>query len=458
MGGMAYRALAWFLRLLARAFFRQVEVVGLENIPADGPVLFAGNHPNSLLDPVLIITTCGRRVSFAAKNTLWKSRLLRFVLDGLGAVPIARRDDNPGSKPLDNDAAFAAMYGVLRRSGTIGIFPEGISHDASQLATLKTGAARLALGARGHVTTPIQIVPCGLTFIHPARFRSLALVQYGTPITIDATWDARYADDPKAAARALTDAIEKGLRALTINAPDWDTVRALDAVRRLYQPLDIEIEERVELARRFNTHYGAVKDDPRVADLMDRVKHYQEDLDAFGVTDRELARGLDGPEMAKKFLRYLALFFLWMPLSLPGLPLHVPAILLARISGRYLTPRKDVVATTKVLAGALTVLFAYCVVALGFAWWGGWHWAAATLVVLPVSGYAALQVFDRLKLLRRGFGTLLRRLRFKPELALLRETRAALSNEIVEVVGAVKPKDLVLMFPRGTEGDEAAAS
>ncbi len=308
------------------------------------------------------------------------------------------------------------------------------------------------------MTTPIQIVPCGLTFIHPARFRSLALVQYGTPITIDATWDARYADDPKAAARALTDAIEKGLRALTINAPDWDTVRALDAVRRLYQPLDIEIEERVELARRFNTHYGAVKDDPRVADLMDRVKHYQEDLDAFGVTDRELARGLDGPEMAKKFLRYLALFFLWMPLSLPGLPLHVPAILLARISGRYLTPRKDVVATTKVLAGALTVLFAYCVVALGFAWWGGWHWAAATLVVLPVSGYAALQVFDRLKLLRRGFGTLLRRLRFKPELALLRETRAALSNEIVEVVGAVKPKDLVLMFPRGTEGDEAAAS
>ena len=70
---MAYRILAWFLRIVTRVFFRQVEVVGLENIPP-GPVLFAGNHPNSLIDPILIITTCGRKVHFAAKDTLFKGR------------------------------------------------------------------------------------------------------------------------------------------------------------------------------------------------------------------------------------------------------------------------------------------------------------------------------------------------------------------------------------------------
>jgi 1-acyl-sn-glycerol-3-phosphate acyltransferase len=111
---VAYRILRWFLRLIARAFFRQIEVVGLDNVP-DGAVLFAGNHPNSLLDPVLIITTCGRRVSFAAKDTLFKSRLLKLVLDGLGAVPIARRDDHGGGKGVDNDKAFEAMFTVLGR-------------------------------------------------------------------------------------------------------------------------------------------------------------------------------------------------------------------------------------------------------------------------------------------------------------------------------------------------------
>ena len=151
---MVYRILTWFLRVVTRVFFRQIEVVGLENIPATGGVLFAGNHPNSLIDPILIITSCGRKVHFAAKDVLFKGRLMRAVLGGLGAVPIQRRDDHDGSarrdptgpapaSAADNEAAFAAMFAVLESGGAIGIFPEGLSHDSSQLARLKTGAARL---------------------------------------------------------------------------------------------------------------------------------------------------------------------------------------------------------------------------------------------------------------------------------------------------------------------------
>jgi glycerol-3-phosphate O-acyltransferase / dihydroxyacetone phosphate acyltransferase len=143
---VVYRILAWFLRAVTRVFFRQIEVVGLENIPASGGVLFAGNHPNSLIDPILIITTCGRKVHFAAKDVLFKRRLMRGVLRGLGAVPIQRRHDHDGdasrsaadapaggpggsTAPVDNEGAFAAMFAVLADGGAIGIFPEGLSHD-----------------------------------------------------------------------------------------------------------------------------------------------------------------------------------------------------------------------------------------------------------------------------------------------------------------------------------------
>src|SRR5262245_44342605 len=181
---VAYRILTWFLRLVTRVFFRQVEVAGSEHVPATGPVLFAGNHPNSLIDPILIITSCGRDVHFAAKDTLFKGRLMRAVLRGLGAVPVARRADHGDG--ASNDAAFEHMFGVLEAGGAIGIFPEGLSHDESQLAKLKTGAARLALGGAAR-TSGVAIVPCGLTFIHPKRFRSRVLVQYGPAIEIAAS-------------------------------------------------------------------------------------------------------------------------------------------------------------------------------------------------------------------------------------------------------------------------------
>ena len=132
-----------------------------------------------------------------------------------------------------------------------------------------------------------------------------------------------------------------------------------DTVRRLYQPLEISIGDRVELARRFNTHHGAVAADPRVIELMRRVRAYQVQLDELGITDRELARDLSDREIAARMMRHLTLLKFWLPLMVPGAPPHVPAVAFARIAGPRLTPRKDVIATTRLLSGMLLVLASY---------------------------------------------------------------------------------------------------
>ncbi len=484
---MAYGVLSWFLRLVARVFFRQIEVAGLEHVPTAGPVLFAGNHPNSLIDPILIITTCGRKVHFAAKDTLFKGRIMRAVLRGLGAVPVARKVEQDGAsaatttpaatttaeaatttaapgggseRPSEeraaaNDAAFEHMFGVLRDGGAIGIFPEGLSHDASQLSRLKTGAARLALGGAAATGRSVTIVPCGLTFIHPKRFRSRVLVQYGPPLTIESGRPS----DP-GSVRQVTAEIDGALRRLTINAPDWETVRALDVVRRLYQPLELSIEERVELSRRFNTYYSRVAADPRVIDIMVRVRAYQQKLDELGLTDRELARDLSKLEITLRLVRHLVLVVVWLPLTVPGAPLHLPTVAFARVAGPRLTPRKDVVATTKLLIGMGLVLLSYAV-AVGVLWWkADWRWALAAAIVLPISGWATLRVLDRLRLVRRGAGVLGRRLRFRQEVRLLRAERERLAADVIAVVTAVKPAELAQLFPPGdprrADGDESA--
>ncbi|MBX3154630.1 MAG: 1-acyl-sn-glycerol-3-phosphate acyltransferase [Deltaproteobacteria bacterium] len=453
---MAYRFLTWLLRVVTRVFFRQVEVVGLENIPLDGPVLFAGNHPNSLIDPILIITTCRRKVHFAAKDSLFKGRLMRALLKGLGAVPLARKVEAdgkgagataPARDAADmarvNDAAFEAMYRVLADGGTIGIFPEGISHDESQLAKLKTGAARLALGGAAR-SGPISIVPCGLTFVHPKRFRSRVLVQYGPPIVVEPAPDAATTQE---VVKTLTANIEGALRRLTINAPDWDTVRALDTVRRLYQPHDISIEERVELARRFNTHYPAVAGDPRVIELMTRVRAYQQRLDDLGLTDRELARDLGRAEIGARMMRHIVLVAWWLPLSVPGAPLHVPPLVFARLAGSRLTPRKDVIATTKLLIGLALVVLSYAT-AIVYIWWRyGLGWGVFASILLPLSGWATLRVLDRIQLVQRAAGVLSRRMRFRREVRALRHERERLAADVVRTVGEIRPRDLELMFP-----------
>jgi glycerol-3-phosphate O-acyltransferase / dihydroxyacetone phosphate acyltransferase len=449
-----YRLLTWLLRAVTRVFFRQVEVVGLEHVPATGAVLFVGNHPNSLIDPVLIITTCGRKVHFAAKDTLFRGRMMRAVLGGLGAVPLARKVEHDG-KPADaataavrdpaemaklNDAAFDSMFAVLGGGGTIGIFPEGLSHDASQLAKLKTGAARLALGGAARIGAPLVIVPCGLTFIHPRRFRSRVLVQYGTPLPITAC------AEPDAVQR-VTGEIELALRRLTINAPDWDTVRALDTVRRLYQPHGISIEDRVELARRFNTHYPSVAGDARVVEVMARVRAYQDQLDELGLADRELARDLSRREIAARTLRHVLLVTWWLPLTVPAAPLHVPPLVFARIAGPRLTPRKDVVATTKLMVGMLLVLLSYLLAITAMFWKLGFWWGALATLLLPISGWATLRVLDRVRHVRRAFGVLARRLRFRREVVALRGERALLADDVIRIVGELMPSGLAPLFP-----------
>jgi 1-acyl-sn-glycerol-3-phosphate acyltransferase len=443
-----YRTLRGLLRLSVRAFFRRIEVVGLEHVPERGAVVFFGNHPNSLLDPVLICSHCRRVVRFVAKDVLFRSPLLRPVLRAMGAVPVQRRADH-GEGPLANELAFEQLFAALGAGEAIGIFPEGLSHDASQLARFKTGAARIALGARGrHPGLAVSLVPCGLTYITPQRFRSSVLVQFGPPLEVDGTQDAAFRADPRAAALALTERMEASLRALTVNAEDWDTLRVLDGVRRLYQPPRIRFDQRVELARRFATHYPRLRHEPEVERLYGRVASYLDRLASLGLSDRDLAREIRPGEGLVRLLRHLVLVLVWLPAALAGAPVHLPVAALLGVTGERLAPRKDVIGTTKFVAGFLLLALSYlglpALVGLRF----GARAAAVTLVVLPLSGHATLRVLERVVALRRLATTGLRLLFLRREAAALRRERDTLVDDVVATVQRFRPEGLELLFPR----------
>jgi 1-acyl-sn-glycerol-3-phosphate acyltransferase len=442
---LVYRILQWLLRVATRVFYRRLDVVGLGNVPPEGqPVLFCGNHPNSLLDPILITAHCGRVVHFAAKDTLFDSRIVGALLRKMGAVPVKRRMDHPDG-PLDNESTFAALHQVLLEGRAVGIFPEGLSHLDSQLAPLKTGAARIALAvARKAPERPVLLVPSGLVYFTRHRFRSSVLVQFGAPLHVDATTLA--GEEERAAARELTDQLEARLRALTVNADSWDTLRVLDAVRRLYQPEGITLEERVELARRFNTVYPTVAHHPEVQDVYRRVRAYQRRLSAAGLSDEILKRELGVRDTLLRAFAHLALLLFWAPLSLIGAPIHAPLGLLFRIAGRAASPRKDTVATAKFVLGFFTMLLVYAGLASVAAWKLGAWAGLMTALILPLSGWAFVHVIGRIDALRHLMLTLVRVFRLRHEVAALRAERARLVADVTAAVDRFRPDDMEPLF------------
>jgi len=432
-----YRFLRWLIRVATQVFFRRIEIGGDDNVPRDGAVIFCGNHPNSLLDPILITAYCGRVVHFAAKDVLFANPLMRVLLHIAGAVPVRRSQDHGGR--VDNSEMFETMYAVLAAGRATGIFPEGVSHDSSELAPLKTGAARMAYGVKGkHPDTRVFLVPTGLVYFERNRFRSNVLIQFGAPIEIDQAWLDHQSRDGEKAVRELTDLIDARLRALTINAEDWEQVWVLDGVRRLYQPEGASLEERVRLARRFHLAYPKVKDQPDVRRLYSRVERYLIRKSALGIDNATLRRDLSPAELVLAIVRHVVLLAFHLPLFLIGAPVHVPLGLLLKLVGRHFAPRSDVIATTKFLGGVLSVIAVYTVLTFLAGWYhGGWA-AVITAVLLPASGWSAVRVFGRAYALRHVVLTGLRRATFRREIASLRRERSELVTEVVAMVDAYR--------------------
>ena len=437
---MIYRIIRELIRLAAHVFFRRIELVGLENIPEGGATIFFGNHPNSLLDPGLITAFGERKIHFAAKDTLFSQPMVGGLFKRLGAIPIKRRKDHPDG-PLNNNEAFSALYELLEEGGAMGIFPEGISHNGVQLAELKTGAARIALEMQSR-GVDIALVPSGLNYLKRGRFRSTVLIQFGEPIDVN-EW-IKVQDQPDA--RGLTDHMELHLRALTVNAESWEDLALLDTVRRLYQPPKITLEERAELARRFNAYYPSLRDMPDVMSLSDAVCAYRQDLYSLGLRDRDINTSLNAKALIIRLFRHLVLSLVWLPLALLGAPLHLPLALFLDWGSRIIAPRKDVIATTKFLVGVLTLLATY--LALGVIAWrldAGWY-TVFTPVLIGLSGWGTLKVAERGHSLWRTLWVWSHCLRARATIRDLRARRRELHQEVLTVVNAHLPEDMDRLF------------
>jgi 1-acyl-sn-glycerol-3-phosphate acyltransferase len=230
-----YRLTRWIIRIALTVYFRKLEVTGLENVPDDGPVILAANHPQSVTDALVLGAGCRRMVCYLAHSGLFRKRLQAWFLRQVGVIPVYRAQDSADAGD-QNVQMFAACHDVMRRQGVIGIFPEGASAEEPRVQRLKTGTARIALQSEDEAgwSLGVKIVPVGLNFESSQRFRSRVLLRFGPPIeALD--YRARFATDPVETVNALTVELRDAIRDIVIDIEHSEFEELVRDLEMLYK-------------------------------------------------------------------------------------------------------------------------------------------------------------------------------------------------------------------------------
>jgi glycerol-3-phosphate O-acyltransferase / dihydroxyacetone phosphate acyltransferase len=371
-GRLGYRLVRLLTRALLGIFYREIRVLDPSRIPADGGLIVAANHHNSLIDPMLVTAAFPRPITVLANAPLFRHPLIGPFLWLVGGVPVHRRLES-GDDPAKNVAMFATAIAALRRGGAILIFPEGRTQPRPTLLPLRTGAARILLGAESAAEGPAGVVllPVGLVFREPGTFRAaVAWVVVGPPVpTADCV--ATHRASPEAAARALTERLTHALRAQITEAEDLHT---LDLVAVLEQAWRDEARDagdgdpRSALAWRQQVtraaRYLAEREPALVADLRRRVERYRIHLEEAGLTGEELDRRLTPGVVLRGALWNLIGLVLSLPLALWGVLSHAIPYTLTGAVVRRLRRTAEEEATDKIAAGLL--LYPLCWLAEGW--------------------------------------------------------------------------------------------
>jgi glycerol-3-phosphate O-acyltransferase/dihydroxyacetone phosphate acyltransferase len=398
------------ISIALRLFFRRIEAVNVEKVPKDGAIVFVLNHPNGLVDPALVFVSLTRRVSFLAKSTLYDNPIAAFVLKTFEILPVYRRNDAAGDM-AKNLSTFENCHELLNRGRCIAIFPEGISHNATKLQPIKTGAARIALGALAVDENPsknnLKIMAVGLYYTSKTAFRSEALIRYGEIIDVEKVALDENGEPPRAAVLELTGKIETALRNVTLNLEsqsELDTILKAEALfSSVYENLVFKqtLTQTFQRLQNLAAKYELLgQNEPeKMRRLGEKIADYESKLATSGLTVESLSL-LQHPTWY--VFRYLILRVLFLivlaPLSIVGAVLHSPAYLFSNLLGLMVTKHGEDAAgsTSKILAACIFMPLTWIIVAGVMLYFFSWQTALLSIPLAILCGYVALRSSETL--------------------------------------------------------------
>jgi len=406
---MIYHFLKQLLKIALFFFFKKIVVTGKENIPDKGPLIIVVNHPNTLMDPLIIMSIVKQQLGFVGNASIFINKFVNAVFSYFNVIPIYRKKDIlPGEKP-DNKKTFIKCHEYLGEGKTLLLFPEGSSYYELKLREIKTGVARIALSFEElhNFEGNLKILPISLDYSDSIQFRSMISVTVNTPFSLD-TYKQTYLNKEFEGVLALTEDIRKELAKNIPHTSDKEQeeflIKAHKFYTTYYEPMaDLHLNPKESLALRSQLSKA-------LNDLNENNSELYQDTEnkvyTFNdlLTEEGLSLGFFSDDFLKKnaffvCLNYFLQFLLLAPLYIYGLILnYIPYMLPSQI---FKAMKLDIEYKTSVemVSGLIIFPLFYTLEVWLFRNYIStefWH-TFLFLLTIPISGYIAMYYYTEIK-------------------------------------------------------------
>ena len=241
---MIYQFLKFTVGIGIRFYYKEVKILNSKSLSHDGPLIIIANHPNTLMDAMMIGFVSKRPIYFMAKATLFNSKFKLWLLQSLNMIPINRQGEK-SIKGISNQGSFDACYKILESGKTLVVFPEGTSFQERHLRELKSGTARIALEVekRSRGKLNLRVIPLGLNYLKAEKFRSSVLINVGPQISV-AEYLEDYEQNGGRAAKKLTEKFRVNLEHVLVNSDSKEQEILVDELSELLSSKYIKSSEK----------------------------------------------------------------------------------------------------------------------------------------------------------------------------------------------------------------------
>lgn len=241
---MIYRFLKFTVGIGIRFYYKEVKILNSKSLSHDGPLIIIANHPNTLMDAMMIGFASKQPIYFMAKGTLFNSKFKLWLLQKLNMIPINRQGEK-STAGVSNQGSFDACYKVLESGKTLVVFPEGTSFQERHLRELKPGTARIALEVekRSEGKLNLRVVPLGLNYLKAEKFRSSVLINVGQQLSV-VDFLEQFKTDAGKTAKKLTEKFRVNLEHVLVNSESKEQENLVDELSELLTSKYIKTDEK----------------------------------------------------------------------------------------------------------------------------------------------------------------------------------------------------------------------
>lgn len=381
---MLYNFLRIVFSYATRKYFVKIKILNEENLPLDKPVLLLPNHRSAFMDPVVVATLIKRTTYFLVRGESFTNPWVVKIYNRLKMIPIFRKEHNP-EKTHQNEDIFRYCYQLMEQKGCLMIFPEGVCQTKYLLAPVKTGAARIAIHAEeeNDFELDIHVVPLGINYSNPHRFRGNLTLNLGKPILVS-DYKAQFKRDARNAIGRLTTDIENALKGLIITVEDQRQMELVHQVEAIVSAGESESNRDWFGARRSASEvisHLALKHQNKYVEFKHKVEQYVGARTRLGIDKKNAPYRETGFGLKGNVWQRMIPLLLGVPLFFLGFALHIWPFLLTRILALRIVKRVDFMGSVALALGSLMFIVFGVIESTLFYHWTTNIWLTAAFIM-----------------------------------------------------------------------------